>query len=330
MTPENQLLSRNLSNITQDCWFLGFPETSPLLTSTDQQITSLYYYHYNKGDSRFHFNLNPPDQPVSQVILYFPKSKQEAEMLIRYALSNLKESGRLWLVGDNKGGIKSCKSLLAKLNLKAEKIDSARHCSLMEIIPADPIDCDIQDYFQEWLPVSGLKLASLPGVFAKGKLDKGTELLLKHLPTKPDKFIDFGAGSGVIGLELLKLGAQSVSLCETSLMAILSLQESISRYYSSDKEKIRIVSTATPTDLSSLKGTAHHVVSNPPFHQGIKTSYSTTESFLKESFQWVLPNGDITIVANDFLKYEEIMRAIWGNCKELARASGFKVLKAYK
>ena len=49
------------------------------------------------------------------------------------------------------------------------------------------------------------------------------------------------------------------------------------------------------------------IVSNPPFHRGIKTHYSVTETFLAQAKQKLSNKGKLIIVVNGFLKYEPIL-----------------------
>jgi 16S rRNA (guanine1207-N2)-methyltransferase len=71
------------------------------------------------------------------------------------------------------------------------------------------------------------------------------------------------------------------------------------------------------------------VISNPPFHQGVKTHYGATEQFLAEIKQHLTSKACITIVANSFLKYLPIMEKAIGKTKTLAIKQGFAVYQCY-
>lgn len=56
-----------------------------------------------------------------------------------------------------------------------------------------------------------------------------------------------------------------------------------------------------PSDMFS--DTGHHynyIVTNPPFHSGLETSYSATERLLAESVDHLASGGSIWVVANSF------------------------------
>ncbi len=329
MLAENILLSRNIESIPQHTWFIGYPEPTPLTQNPAHRFSSLQYYQTNLGDERFQFSLTPPTQKQDLVILYFPKSKQEANLLLELAGAAVSSEGRIWLVGENKSGIKSAASLLKKLGWEYRKVDSARHCTLIEAHPNEFIESNIDTWWNVW-KFQDQSFWSLPGVFSHGKLDKGTDLLIKHLPEAKGTSLDFGCGSGILGLtQMAKGGAQTI-LCDTSLMALTSVEKTINQQHQDLKDRIKLIPTATPADLNKFKKKVNQIISNPPFHAGTKTSYAATEEFLRESVNWATSDGTLTIVANDFLKYEPLIKKAWGNCKELARERGFKILTAYK
>ena len=71
-----------------------------------------------------------------------------------------------------------------------------------------------------------------------------------------------------------------------------------------------------------LKQRYDFVISNPPFHQGVKTHYGATEQFLGEIKQNLAIKASITIVANSFLKYVPIMEKAIGKTKTLVSKEG--------
>ena len=77
--------------------------------------------------------------------------------------------------------------------------------------------------------------------------------------------------------------------------------------------------------LSNVTEKYDVVISNPPFHQGVKTHYAATEQFLSNIKQHLTSNGTITIVANSFLKYPPIMEKTIGATKTLVVKKGFAI-----
>ena len=110
----------------------------------------------------------------------------------------------LWLVGENRAGIRSSARYLDAHFGSFEVIDKARHCALYEARePRLQRPFELADYLTAWsLRMDGedLKLLSLPGVFAHGRLDRGSELLLNSLwQLRPaGRLLDFACGYGLL------------------------------------------------------------------------------------------------------------------------------------
>ncbi len=67
-------------------------------------------------------------------------------------------------------------------------------------------------------------------------------------------------------------------------------------------------------------------MSNPPFHQGVRTDYNVTEAFLKEAKEHLKLSGKLLLVANEFLNYEVILRDHFKTITEVKKENGFKVI----
>ena len=80
------------------------------------------------------------------------------------------------------GGIRSAGKRLGAGFKRHAKLDSARHCALFAAHgPKNGDSFSLDDHVENWtFEVAGLQLTvcSLPGVFAHGRLDDGTRLLL--------------------------------------------------------------------------------------------------------------------------------------------------------
>ncbi|WNC69288.1 methyltransferase [Thalassotalea nanhaiensis] len=258
------------------------------------------------------------------VIIYFPKSKKEYQFLLAMLAPTLTDNAVILVVGENKGGAKSALKLSSDYTLNATKVDSARHCILFEIIFNNHAPVfNLNNWYEQFSLTVGdttIQVASLPGVFSSGELDNGTRLLLEKLPKKiSGKVLDFGCGAGIIGsfvkkscpnadIEMLDVNALAVA----STNKTLALNNLSGKVYASD-------------GLSNVVGKYNAVLSNPPFHQGIKTNYHATEQFLKSIKKHLLKNGTLTIVANNFLKYAPIIKAEISQPELLANEKGFAI-----
>ncbi len=169
-----------------------------------------------------------------------------------------------------------------------------------------------------------LTVAALPGVFSAGHLDKASALLLRHLgDVAGQRVLDLGGGAGVLGAACAAAEA-NVTLLDDDLAAVVSARETLR--------------------LSGLTGNVRHsdvasalkeqerfdlVVSNPPFHVGRRVVLDVAREFVRAAGEHLSPGGELRLVANDFLPYEQEI-ARWGRPEVLAREGGFKVLRAVK
>ncbi len=263
------------------------------------------------------------------VIIAFPKSKPELNFTMAMINHCINEKTKILLVGEKKGGIQSTPTLTKDLFSHCHKIDAARHCLLFAgLMKPEKLSevFNLPDWFKKYqITIEGIELtiASLPGVFSQQKLDVGTALLLGNLPNKmTGKVLDFGCGAGVISCFIGKKFTDiQLSLIDVSALAIASAQESLALNSLSGR-------VFASNSLSNVNEKYQHVVSNPPFHQGVKTHYQASESFLAGINKKLNKQGDITIVANSFLRYQPIMQEHIGNTSVITKAQGFTIYQA--
>lgn len=304
------------------------PELQLSCYTTDQATATAWQ------QQRCYFSANPEfDNSFDSIVLFHPKSKEQ----LLYTLSLLKPAitakTEVFIVGDNKGGIKSLSNHATRLGLHANKLDNAKH-SLWFLLYGDFSNLPDAQPFQHFeINVNvgieakniTLQLYSLPGVFNHGRLDTGTALLLENLQhVNSGTVLDFACGCGVIGAFLKK--------CSPAI-----------NLYSSDISALATGSTEKTLTANQLQGTVvtadglpdhlppfDHIVSNPPFHTGIKTDYSISQQFISQSVAHLKKGGTLTLVANNHLAYQSLLADAFGKVDILARRDGFIVYKAIK
>jgi len=295
------------------------------------QICCNHFGHYQYLSEQSHsklscqFSAQAQLQENSNALLFFmPKAKQEAAYLFACILPQLQQGAEIFVVGENRGGVKGCEKLLASYGIKLNKIDSARRCSLYfgtlnQTVPAFQLEPWFE-HFEVALPAKTLQVKSLPGVFNHGKLDEGSQLLLEQLPAMHGTVLDFGCGAGIIGASQDLLYPIQISLLDVSAYAIASTQATL-------KENA-IAGTVIASDgLSEVKQRFDFIVSNPPFHAGIATQYETTETFLAQAKQHLRENGELWIVANSFLQYESLIKQHFSRYETKLDNKKFKILR---
>jgi len=268
--------------------------------------------------------LSLPDTKFEHIYVFLPKAKARLKYVLNYAMSALADDGELYFVGENKGGIKS----LAK-NLKTqfdytEKLAVGKHSAIvLAQRPIQQTTFALENYFEPQVNELDLDLSALPGVFSQDRLDKGTQVLLDNLPRKiKGRVLDFGCGAGVIGSYIVKhFEVEEVEMIDDDLPAVLSAQKNI------ELNKLPYIEAYASNGFSDVEDRFNWIISNPPFHQGVKTDYNVTETFLREAKEYLKLSGKLLIVANEFLNYETILRGHFKSVNTLVTENGFKVIQ---
>lgn len=260
------------------------------------------------------------------LLLLLPKAKAEAQYLLASLSPSLEPGAELFLAGDNRGGINGAPKLLAPYADQTQKLDSARRCSLYHARLSQPV---LPFQLEQWvttyplvLPGIQLEIQALPGVFSAGELDQGTRLLLEHLPPLAGRVLDIGCGAGVIGAVLkLRQPDLQVEMIDINALALESARRTLrhngldARVFASD-----VYSDVTPG--------LDHIVTNPPFHAGLKTHYAPTEQLMLQAPRYLSSQGQLWLVANAFLKYEPFLAQAFSQLQRLAQNNKFILYRA--
>jgi 16S rRNA (guanine1207-N2)-methyltransferase len=265
------------------------------------------------------------DCQADMVLLYWPKAKQEAEYLLAMLMAKFGEGTEIVVVGENRSGIRSIEKMFRPYG-NIRKYDTARRSAFYWgqcTRQSQPFE--ITAWFKTYriyYRQQEITVKSLPGVFSHGALDPGSQLLLDTLPSLEGEILDFGCGAGVIGTVLAASSADvSISMCDVSAFAIASSQATLAAN--------GIVGHVFPSDIySDIKTRYNHIVSNPPFHAGLDTSYHAAETLLTKAPDHLAPGGTLSIVANSFLKYPPLIEQAFGHCRTLAKNNKFAIYQA--
>ena len=262
------------------------------------------------------------------VVIYYPKAKEQLAYLLAELQPFVTAQTEIYLTGDNKGGIKSLPAQAAKLGLHAHKLDNAKHCLWFALSGAIELPATRFGEYQLQAQIGKtdveLAFCSLPGVFNHGRLDAGTAQLLKQLDhIKHGKVLDFACGAGLIGA-LLKKYHPAIELWATDIcaLAVASTKATLARQQQTAEVRCQAGLAGLPL--------FHHIVSNPPFHTGLKLDLQISQDFIQHCKQHLLPGGSLTLVANAHLPYGQWLTEAFGKATELSRSNGFIVWQAWR
>jgi len=303
---------QTLANSSTFCFsdFRYYSDLNAQLTTSTCLFTDNY-----QGDKKFDL-----------LLIFIPKAKQETQYLLASLAPHLELGASIILVGEKKCGIKSANSLLKPYASHINALDSARHCSLLYC----ELDKPVAEFNQaDWIKTYTVKvneitleICSLPGVFSHGELDKGTELLLQHLPQNlKGNLLDFGCGAGVIGCYIQTIYPKlEIDMVDINAYALASAKLSLI--------KNRLNANVLPSNVfSEIDKKYNTLISNPPFHSGKETNYVAAETFINQSPTKLKDNGTFFIVANKFLRYEPLLENSYKNLTTTQQNNKFKLLK---
>lgn len=284
-----------------------------------------HYGHFRKfGDEQARFGAEVSAR-AHEVVLYVPKEKALTQMLLDNLAACLHPDDTLYLVGDNRGGVKSVAKKLAQPWAPAQKIASGNHCLLYRTQLTEPGAPFNSSVYRSQYQLAGDKLAvvNLPGVFSHEHLDAGTELLLQHLPPAiSGRVLDFACGSGVVGSVLQQRYSLETLVCsDVSAFALRATELTLDM----NDQQGKVVAS---DGLTYIEGKFDWIISNPPFHTGKKTDYEIARQFFAAAPKRLNKGGRLLIVANSFLPYPDLLRQSFNKVTEHANNGRFRVLEA--
>ncbi|QJR81300.1 methyltransferase [Alteromonas pelagimontana] len=358
LSPQSQLLERNIELFEQGKWLLINPADAYFteqLAHRELAVMHQYFDVFSESvrvistasfDSRDvvqqkdgfsvtqkvgeHLHTFAPflseHNVYTDVMVVMPKSKAHLQMLLQMAAGAVLPTGRIHVVGENKGGIKSAGKLMDKYG-QTNKVDSARHCSL--------ITCSVNEDFpafesEEWLDERTYEIGddqwqvvSVPGVFSHGELDNGTQILIeKASSTLRGHVLDFACGAGVVGSYLLKQYPHlKVTFLDVNALALYATAKTLN----ANGQTADLIAA---NGLLGVEELFSHIITNPPFHTGVKTDYSVTKRFITDAKRLLKPKGTLQMVANRFLPYPGLLSETFPRVHTLAQNTQFTVYLA--
>ncbi len=284
---------------------------------------------------------SPPHEaaPFQAIFMRLPRAKQVL-LMQAHILSALltPEQGKLVVYGANDEGIKSTAKKLSDIFAHTSTVDSRRHCRVIQARKALPTIAHKTE-LQHWLEEQPHPLTDLitslpkdstwhhyPGLFAKGKLDDATALLLTHLPSinPGDSVLDFAAGGGVISA-FISIAYQGITthMLEVDSIALLAAKHNVpgATTYLSDSWN------HVPKGLK-----VDHILSNPPIHKGKSEDFSVLHELVHRAPDYLNPGGSLTLVVQSQVPTQDIFdqspHQSWKDIKLLADDRRFKIWHA--
>lgn len=276
-----------------------------------------------------HFGAEPPAGHFDTLLVFMPKAKPRLGMVLALAADRLTPGARVYLVGEKREGIDSAARLLDITGGQPAKVDRARHCVLWEtewrnaVTPARLASFMVTR--EREIAGQALRLCSLPGVFSHEKPDDGTLLLLQQLSLLPrGAVLDFGCGCGVIAAFVLLRQPTQLTLhaVDSDAFALAATEATLA----ANGLSARVYPSEGLSAVTERRFAA--VVSNPPFHEGVRTDHRMTAGFLRDIASHLMKGGELWLVANRFLPYAESLADTFAGMERRTETARFVVYHA--
>lgn len=268
------------------------------------------------------------DDKYKTVILCCPKQKDEALYLMARALKLLEKDGILLAAADNQAGGKSLEKQLWSLTPDTGNL-SKHKCRVVWTTSLDRLDTTEinRAILAGSVRTRNDGLETQPGLFSWDHLDKGTNVLLHHLPFSfTGMGADFGCGVGVLGARLLQRHTDITRLycIDNDGRAVSCAQKNLEKWRDRCDfmwADVRKLPQLPPLDF---------IVMNPPFHQGKMDSNLLGQNFITAAAAHLKPGGMLVFVANVHLPYESVLMQHFSMQRLVSEQDGFKVIEAIK
>jgi 16S rRNA (guanine1207-N2)-methyltransferase len=269
----------------------------------------------------------PPAGPFDAALVRLPKARDEQDMTVHAALSVLEPNGRLFLYGGNDEGIRSAAGMLEDLTGAVEAIASRGHGRVLVTVRPEGANM-LCHTLPAWRIVSAIDIAgtkrdwiSYPGMFAAGRLDEGTALLLGAMPAllARARVLDYGCGSGVIGAAALAREPGIVlDMLDSDTVALEAARENVPGG--------RPISGTRVADTGCRAYAA--ILSNPPLHQGVAEDHALLERLVADAPSHLAPGGLLQIVVQRRLPLDRIFAKNFGHADIVAENGRYRVWRA--
>jgi 16S rRNA (guanine1207-N2)-methyltransferase len=168
---------------------------------------------------------------------------------------------------------------------------------------------------------------SKPGLFSWNHIDKGSQLLVDHLPESLVGYgADLGGGWGYLTAKALEKcpDIKSMTVYEADKVAVEAARRNIGN--------VKVMARAQCRWHDVTQGVEQRrydfILMNPPFHEGRAAEPMLGMKFIAAAALGLKPDGELWMVANRTLPYEEVLEDAFGSWSKVSEDQGFKVLHA--
>lgn len=270
----------------------------------------------------------PTGAAPALVVVLPPRSRDEGRALFARALSSVAKGGRVVAAALNDDGARAFEKDFAALVPLGGNVSKAHGRAFW----SEPVDGNVnRELAEQWMAAdaphhdAARDVWLRPGVFNEGRLDGGSALLIEHIPAGLRGAVaDLGAGSGLLSKAVMVrcAGVTSLELFEAEARSLDLARRTL--------EGARVPVKFHWHDVAQgVPGRFDAIVCNPPFHVGSRSVPVLGQAFIAAAAKALKPEGQLLMVANRHLPYEETLRFYFKHGELLAEAGGFKAYRAW-
>jgi 16S rRNA (guanine1207-N2)-methyltransferase len=251
------------------------------------------------------------EETFDAAIGYLPREKARARAMIAEATRRAR--GPLVIDGSKTDGVESVLRDLRK-RARVGDVISKGHGKIFAAT-----DVSVDDWAAAPGNIDGFRIAA--GLFSADGPDRGSEALAQVLPPLKGAVADLGAGWGYLSSRILTShGVTQLHAVEAEHEAVDCLSANLhDRRVDVHWADARRWMPPAPLDV---------VVMNPPFHEQRKPDPSIGRAFIEAAGRMLGPRGELWMVANRHLPYEDALHRAFGDVREIEGDSAFKLIHA--
>jgi 16S rRNA (guanine1207-N2)-methyltransferase len=269
----------------------------------------------------------PSAAPCQVALLRLPKAKDEQEMTTHACLGALVDGGRLIVYGGNDEGIRSAAGMLEELCGSVDTLATRGHGRVLAVRRPNDVSV-LRAPLSKWRRVMAVTIGgasrewlSYPGIFADGRIDEGTALLIANLPPLPAgaRVLDYGCGSGLIAAAaLVQQPDLALDLVDSDTVALEAARENV--------PGARIVAGTRLGDTGKVIYAA--ILSNPPLHSGLIEDHAHLEQLVADAPSRLAPGGVLQMVLQRRVPLDRMLADHFASATIVAETSRYRVWRA--
>jgi 16S rRNA (guanine1207-N2)-methyltransferase len=268
-------------------------------------------------------------EPGCDLVIVVPERQREQSLAdMAQALELVREGGVVIVAIHNDWGSRRHQDYLQSVAGPCE-VQTKKHCRVFWLRKSVVHEPTLAEWKQAGMLQRGIdgQWWTKPGLFSWKKVDQGSELLIRELPTTLSGAVaDLGGGWGY-------LSAAALAKCpDIDLLHLFEADrvgvEAARRNIGNVKAWARAQCLWADVTQGVEQRRYDFVIMNPPFHEGRAAEPLLGMKFIAAAALALKPQGELWMVSNRHLPYEEVLEDAFGSWEKVVEEEAFKVLHA--